>query len=241
MTDYDAVHIRQLIDNAISSREFVTRGDLEAALSAIKRDAASDYDLQRTNAAMQIEQAARQDLERRLSRLESDVQAIDEKMGQVLVNITSLKASQDDHFDDVKMLRNEMQALATASETLLELSRQRQATTNHLLATQQKHSEILNALTDEGGERAEELVRLESSMTALQAAVVGNQERLERIKVRIDSVDDVLTTLGAVVTMVTSKRSRAIITAGAALLFSAAFNVDVMGVIEAVLRLLAGP
>lgn len=240
MTDYDAVHIRQLIDDAIAARQLVTADMLTEALAAVKRDAASETELRRTNAVVQIEQAARQALETRLSQLESDVQAIDNKMGQVLENIGALKASQDDHFDDVKALRNEVHALATATDTLLDLSRERQATTNRLADIQDKHSQLLNHLTDEGGERAEELVRLESSMTSLQAATVANQTKLERIAVRIDQVDDVLTGLDLFVTMVTSKRAQSIILGGAALLISAAFDVDVVAIVQTVLGITGG-
>jgi predicted nucleic acid-binding Zn-ribbon protein len=241
MPDNDAANITQLIDDAISRRQLVTAQALSEAIATIKRDAASDVDLQRTNAVVQMEQAARHDLERRLSRLETDVQDIATKMGTMLEGMTALRKDQADHFDDVRLLRNEVQALSTASETLLELSKQRASTTNHVMSIQAKHSELLNNLTDEGSERAEELVRLDASMTSLQAVVVANQARLEDIAERIDKVDGVLSGMGAVVTMVTSRRARSIGLGILALLMSAALNIDLITIIETVARIVGGP
>ena len=141
----------------------------------------------------------------------------------------------------MRLLRNEGQALSTASETLLELSKQRANTTNHVMSIQAKHSELLNHLTDDGNERAEELVRLDAGMTSLQAVVVANQARLEDIAERIDKVDGVLAGMGAVVTMVTSKRARSIGLGILALLMSAALNIDLFVLIETVGRIVGGP
>ena len=238
MTEYDAVHIRQLIEETIASHNLVTADMLAQALHAMRLQTASDSDLQD---AVQTEKRARQQLEQRLSQLEDNVAAIDDKMGQLLTTVKALKTDQRDHIDDVKALRNEVHALATASETLLELSKQRHTTTNHVLAIIEKHSQMLNNLTDEGNERAEELVRMEASMTSTQAAIVANQTRLQDIAQQIDKVDDVLNGLGVFVTMVTSKRTRSILIGAAALLFSAAFDVDVIAIVDQVVRIVGGP
>jgi hypothetical protein len=84
-------------------------------------------------------------------------------------------------------------------------------------------------------------VRLDASMTSLQAVVVANQARLEDIAERIDKVDSVLAGMGAVVTMVTSKRARSIGLGILALLMSAALNIDLFVLIETVGRIVGGP
>lgn len=232
--------IVRLVERTVAEMQLVTVAQFTKAITELKSRMVSEYQLQETNAAVQKEANAREEHERRLARLESDVQAIDSKVAQVLTTMTAIQAEQTTHYNDVRLLAKELQSVSQVSETLLEMSKQRQVTTNHLLSTQETHSALLKELTDEGADRAEEMVRMENAISTLQQAVVNNQNKLDDIVNRLEMVHSGLHGITVMSTVLTSKRVQSVLLGSLLLLISSAFNIDLSTIVETVIHLMGG-
>ena len=231
--------VKSLIADVLAEYNFVTVAQLEEALQELRNRTVSEYQLQETNAAILRESNAREEHERRLARLESDVQAIDAKVAQVLAAMTAFKHDQTDTTEAVRSLRTEIKSLSTVTETLLELSKQRNSAFEHMQVIQQTHSEMLTALSDEGASRAEELVRMETAISTLQQSALATQTAIKALEGRFEALSTTFSSIDTMTAIVTSKRARTIIGTIIALLISAAFNLDFYTIVENVFRVLA--
>ena len=231
--------VKSLIADVLAEYNFVTVAQLEEALQELRNRTVSEYQLQETNAAILRESNAREEHERRLARLESDVQAIDAKVAQVLAAMTAFKQDQSDTTEAVRSLRTEIKSLSTVTETLLELSKQRNSAFEHMQVIQQTHSEMLTALSDEGASRAEELVRMETAISTLQQSALATQTAIKALEGRFEALSTTFSSIDTMTAIVTSKRARTIIGTILALLISAAFNLDFYTIVENVFRVLA--
>ena len=231
--------VKSLIADVLAEYNFVTAAQLEEALQELRNRTVSEYQLEETNAAILRESNAREEHERRLARLESDVQAIDAKVAQVLAAMTAFKQDQSDTTEAVRSLRTEIKSLSTVTETLLELSKQRNSAFEHMQVIQQTHSEMLTALSDEGASRAEELVRMETAISTLQQSALATQTAIKALEGRFEALSTTFSSIDTMTAIVTSKRARTIIGTIIALLISAAFNLDFYTIVENVFRVLA--
>ena len=231
--------VKSLIADVLAEYNFVTAAQLEEALQELRNRTVSEYQLEETNAAILRESNAREEHERRLARLESDVQAIDAKVAQVLAAMTAFKQDQSDTTEAVRSLRTEIKSLSTVTETLLELSKQRNSAFEHMQVIQQTHSEMLTALSDEGASRAEELVRMETAISTLQQSALATQTAIKALEGRFEALSTTFSSIDTMTAIVTSKRARTIIGTIIALLVSAAFNLDFYTIVENVFRVLA--
>lgn len=231
--------VKSLIADVLAEYNFVTVAQLEEALQELRNRTVSEYQLEQTNAAILRESNAREEHERRLARLESDVQAIDAKVAQVLAAMTAFKHDQTDTTEAVRSLRTEIKSLSTVTETLLELSKQRNSAFEHMQVIQQTHSEMLTALSDEGASRAEELVRMETAISTLQQSALATQTAIKALEGRFEALSTTFSSIDTMTAIVTSKRARTIIGTIIALLISAAFNLDFYTIVENVFRVLA--
>ena len=231
--------VKSLIADVLAEYNFVTAAQLEEALQELRNRTVSEYQLEQTNAAILRESNAREEHERRLARLESDVQAIDAKVAQVLAAMTAFKHDQTDTTEAVRSLRTEIKSLSTVTETLLELSKQRNSAFEHMQVIQQTHSEMLTALSDEGASRAEELVRMETAISTLQQSALATQTAIKALEGRFEALSTTFSSIDTMTAIVTSKRARTIIGTIIALLISAAFNLDFYTIVENVFRVLA--
>ena len=231
--------VKSLIADVLAEYNFVTAAQLEEALQELRNRTVSEYQLEQTNAAILRESNAREEHERRLARLESDVQAIDAKVAQVLAAMTAFKQDQSDTTEAVRSLRTEIKSLSTVTETLLELSKQRNSAFEHMQVIQQTHSEMLTALSDEGASRAEELVRMETAISTLQQSALATQTAIKALEGRFEALSTTFSSIDTMTAILTSKRARTIIGTIIALLVSAAFNLDFYTIVENVFRVLA--
>lgn len=232
--------VRSLIADMLAENSFVTAKQLEEALQDLRKRTVSEYQLEQTNAAILRESNAREEHERRLARLESDVQAIDAKVAQVLAAMTAFKQDQSDTTEAVKSLRTEIRSLSTVTETLLELSKQRNNAFDHMQVIQETHSEMLTALSTEGALRAEELVRMENAISTLQQSALDTQAAIKALEGRFEALSVTFTSIDTITAIITSKRARSIIITIIALLVSAAFNLDFYTIVESLFRVLTG-
>ena len=238
MTDHQ--DLRTLVEQIIDETGLVSHSDLARAIDELRQQAVSEYQLQQTNKALEKESHARAEHEKRLARLESDVQSIDNKVAQILTSMDTVTRQQRGYIDDFKAMRLEFSALMQLTETMLELSKSRQVATAQMSEMQGHHNELLNRLSEEGAQRAEELVKLEKMVISAQSSLAANQSRLEGIDKRLEDIESNLAPLTVVARIVGTKRMQSILITLALLMISNILNVDLGQLIETFAQVLGG-
>lgn len=236
----DNQDLRTLVEQIIDETGLVSQSDLARAIDELRKQAVSEYQLQQTNKALEKESHARAEHEKRLARLESDVQSIDNKVAQILTSMDTVTRQQRGYIDDLKAMRLEFSALMQLTETMLELSKSRQVATAQMSEMQNKHNELLNQLSEEGAQRAEELVKLEQMVISAQSSLVANQSRLEGIDKRLEDIESNLAPLTLIAKVLGTRRMQSIMITLALLMISNILNVDLGQLIETFAQVLGG-
>ena len=98
----------------------------------------------------------------------------------------------------------------------------------------------LHQLSEEGAQRAQELVKLEQMVISAQTALVANQSRLEGIDKRLEDIESNLAPLTIIAKVLGTKRMQSIIITLVLLMISNILNVDLAKLIETFAQVLGG-
>lgn len=219
------------IDELIRDRELVTRGELESRLAELASASQVAQTREAALLAIGAEAAARQQLETRLDKLETDVEQIAVTTVKLLTGVESQADELGRQTREMRQLDARVGELGAMSERMLKLTSEGQTVVSQLMLGQANGADMIATLLSESAEQSEASVRLKEQLEQVGQRVASQQVALDNLCDTLKRHEPVFITLGAAMSVASSRQGRLAMATLLAALLSALLNVDLTAIV----------